>query len=116
MTLTGVPAGVHRGGNGGARSVNDLTASPVCPHTKMRQAGRSAITLVHEAINAKVPSQDIGREAMRAATRAGITGWQLEAVDSLVIPAKAIILMGEDDYTNGQHRGWVMREQRVPIR
>jgi hypothetical protein len=99
------------------RTINGVRLRSCCWYHRgdWAQASRSAITLVHEAIEANVPSQDIGQEAVRAATRSGITGWQLEAVDSLVIPAKAIILMGDDDYTNGQHRGWVMREQRVPI-
>lgn len=78
------------------------------------QASRTAISLVHEAIAAKVPSQDIAHEVVRTAKRNGIVGWQLEAVGSLVLPATAIVLSGDDDYTNGQHRAWVMREQHVP--
>lgn len=78
------------------------------------QASRAAIRLVYEAIAAKVPSQDIAPEVIRTAKRTGINGWQLEAVKSLIQPATAIVLSGDDDYTNGQHRAWVMREQHVP--
>ncbi len=74
-----------------------------------------AIALVDEAIGERIPSPDVAGYVTQRATERGVSGWQLEAIASLVRPATAIVLSGTDDYTNGQHRAWAIREQRVPM-
>jgi hypothetical protein len=82
-----------------------------------RQVSRTAITLVRRAQRDGVVGEDIYQQVMAQARTAGITGWQLDALDSLMDSDDGIQLDTSADgkrfFINGQHKTRAMLDQGV---
>lgn len=82
-----------------------------------RQVSRTAITLVRQAHRDGVAGDDIHRHVVAQARAAGITGWQLDALDCLVNSADGIQLDTDENgrrfFINGQHKTRAMLDQGV---
>ena len=80
------------------------------------RASAAAIRLVRTAEAAGCIDDDIAEHALRQAAAEGISGWQLEAIDSLVSTGTAIMLGDEPDekwYIEGRHRAVAMFDAGV---
>ena len=80
------------------------------------RASSTAIRLVRAAEAAGHIDEDIAEHALNQADDEGISGWQLEALGSLVDPGTAIMLGDEPDeqwYIEGRHRATAMLDAGV---
>jgi len=81
------------------------------------QVSRTAITLVRQAQQDGIADEDIYEHVVAQAEGAGITGWQLGALDCLVNSADGIQLDTDDNrrrfFINGQHKTRAMLDQGV---
>lgn len=76
------------------------------------RVSEAAVRLLQAARDAAVPPDEIAGNAHDGAVTAGMHGWELQALDSLFDPAKAI-RVGTRGYVNGQHRAEAMLDAGV---
>ena len=95
------------------------TARPCCwmHQGDWHQVSRTAITLVRQAQRDGIAGEDIYEHVIAQAGAAGITGWQLDALDCLMDSHDAIQLDTDADgkrfFVNGQHKTRAMLGQGV---
>jgi hypothetical protein len=73
-----------------------------------------AIRLIEQAARDQIPRQEVPDWTCRQARAGQLSGWELEALNSLVDPALAVQPNEEGDgYLNGQHRSQAMLDAGV---
>jgi hypothetical protein len=83
------------------------------------KVSETAIRLVRQSQRNAVPADDIASHVLAQAETEGLTGWELDALDTIVSPADGIQIEPDGDgdghrfYINGQHRAQALLDAGV---
>ena len=81
------------------------------------KVSKTAIRLVRQCQRNAVPVDSIASHVLTQAEIEGLTGWELDALDTIVSPADGIQIESDDDghrfYINGQHRAHALLDAGV---